>query len=214
MINVQSFVFNEFQENTYILFDETKECVIIDPGCYSPADRKTLTDFIASNNLIPVKLLNTHCHIDHILGNDFVMDKYALALHLHKEELYTYKDTGRWTALFGIPSFDIPENTIFIDEHETINFGNSTLSVAFTPGHSIASLTFYNTDEQLAIAGDVLFRESIGRTDLPGGDFDTLIHSIKTKLFIWPDEMVVYSGHGMPTTIGHEKKFNPFLHSS
>lgn len=211
MISVQSFVFNEFQENTYILFDETQECVIIDPGCYSPADRKELTEFISSHNLKPVKLLNTHCHIDHILGNDFVMDKYALPLHLHQDELFTYKDTARWTALFGIPSFDIPENTIFIDEKNTINFGNSKLEIAFTPGHSIASLTFFNIEEKLAIAGDVLFRESIGRTDLPGGDHQKLIHSINTKLFIWHDEMIVYSGHGMPTTIGHEKKFNPFL---
>jgi hydroxyacylglutathione hydrolase len=211
MISIQSFTFNEFQENTYVLYDETKECVIIDPGCYHPREQQQLAAFITENGLKPIKLLNTHCHIDHVLGNTFVATKYNLPLYMHEGELFTYKDTLRWTTLFGIPALEVPDNVVYITEKDTISFGNSELSVAFTPGHSAASVTFYNPEQQFAVAGDVLFRESIGRTDLPGGNFDTLIQSIRTVLFAWPDDVTVYSGHGDPTTIGHERKHNPFL---
>jgi glyoxylase-like metal-dependent hydrolase (beta-lactamase superfamily II) len=212
MISVQSFTFNEFQENTYVLYDETNECVIIDPGCYSPREEQELTAFISQNKLKPVKLLNTHCHIDHVLGNTFVAETYQIPLYLHEEELFTYNDTLRWTAMFGIPPLVVPSNKVFITPHkDVITFGNSTLQIAFTPGHSKASVVFYNKEELLAIAGDVLFRESIGRTDLAGGNYETLIQSIQTQLMIWPDEMKIYSGHGPSTTIGYERKFNPFL---
>lgn len=211
MITVQSFTFNEFQENTYVLFDETRECVIIDPGCYKPSEQRELVDFITSNNLKPVKLLNTHCHIDHVLGNTFVVERFKLPFYLHEGELFTYNDTLRWTTLFGIAPLEIPENKVFVTDKDTITFGNSILSIAFTPGHSKASITFYNLAEKFAIAGDVLFMESIGRTDLPGGNYNTLIQTIQTQLFSWPDDTRIYSGHGYPTTIGHERKFNPFL---
>lgn len=211
MITVQSFTFNEFQENTYVLYDETRECVIIDPGCYHPAEQKKLSGFIQENGLIPVKLLNTHCHIDHVLGNAFVVQKYNLALYIHEGELFTYKDTLRWTTLFGIPPLEVPEKVEFVTEKDTITFGNSELKIAFTPGHSIASVTFYSPEQHFAIAGDVLFKESIGRTDLPGGNYETLIRTIQTILFAWPDETKIYSGHGEPTTIGHERRSNPFL---
>ena len=213
MITVQSFTFNEFQENTYVLFDETGECVIIDPGCYKASEQQELTSFIRTNNLKPVKLLNTHCHIDHVLGNSFVAQYFQLPLYMHEGELFTYKDTLRWTALLGIPPLEIPEQKVFVTEKDTITFGNSSLAIAFTPGHSIASLTFYNLQEKFAIAGDVLFMESIGRTDLPGGNYETLLQTIRTQLFHWPDDVRVYSGHGYPTTIGHERKFNPFVNS-
>jgi hydroxyacylglutathione hydrolase len=211
MIHVQQFVFNEFQENTYVLYDESKECIIIDPGCHLNTEQKQLTDFITNNMLVPVKLVNTHCHIDHVLGNSFVAKKYDLTLYLHKDELITYKETGRWAQLFGLVVEEIPDKQVFIKEGDQITFGNSTLDILFTPGHSIASLTFYNKQEKLAIAGDVLFMESIGRTDLPGGNYETLINSIKEKLFTLEDDVRVYSGHGLQTTIGHERKFNPFL---
>ncbi|MES2780923.1 MAG: MBL fold metallo-hydrolase [Bacteroidota bacterium] len=211
MITVQSFTFNEFQENTYVLFDETKECVIIDPGCHRPSEQRELVEFMHTNELKPVKLLNTHCHIDHVLGNTFVVERFHLSLYMHEGELFTYNDTLRWTTLFGIPPLEIPENKVFVTEKDTITFGNSTLNIAHTPGHSKASITFYNLEEKFAIAGDVLFMESIGRTDLPGGNYETLIQSIQTVLFSWPDDIRIYSGHGYPTTIGHERKFNPFL---
>ncbi|MES2559244.1 MAG: MBL fold metallo-hydrolase [Bacteroidota bacterium] len=211
MITVQSFTFNEFQENTYVLFDETGECVIIDPGCYKPSEQRELVEFITQNNLRPVKLLNTHCHIDHVLGNTFVVETYNVPFYLHEGEIFTYNDTMRWTTIFSIDPLVIPENKVFVTEKDTITFGNSTLKIAFTPGHSKASITFYNLEDKFAIAGDVLFMESIGRTDLPGGNYDTLIQSIQTQLFAWPDDTRIYSGHGYPTTIGHERKFNPFL---
>ncbi len=211
MISVQSFTFNEFQENTYVLYDETGECVIIDPGCFSPGEEKELSEFISSHNLKPVKLLNTHCHIDHVLGNTFVCEQYNIPLYLHKDELFTYNDTMRWTAMFGIPPLLVPENKVFITEKDTIEFGNSKLQIALAPGHSKASLVFYNKEELFAIAGDVLFLESVGRTDLAGGNYETLMQSIQTQLMIWQDEMKIYPGHGHPTSIGHERRFNPFL---
>jgi hydroxyacylglutathione hydrolase len=213
MIQVQHFVFNEFQENTYVLYDESKECIIIDPGCHHHAEQKQLADFIEQHDLNPVKLINTHCHIDHVLGNNFVAQKYNLTLYMHKDELFTYEGTSRWAQMFGLVVEEIPDNKIFITEGDQITFGNSTLYVLFTPGHSVASLTFYNKQEKIAVAGDVLFLESIGRTDLPGGNYETLITSIREKLFVLDDDVKVYPGHGIPTTIGHEKKFNPFLNN-
>lgn len=211
MITVQSFVFNEFQENTYILYDQTRECVIIDPGCYHPDEQQQLVQFIEKERLTPVKLLNTHCHIDHVLGNDFVSNHYQIALYMHQDEVATYNDTARWTALFGIPPLNIPESTVWLTEKDTITFGNSELAIAFTPGHSIASLTFYNLAQQIAIVGDVLFEGSIGRTDLPGGNFNQLIESIRTQILVWPDTMAIYPGHGNPTTVGIERVHNPYL---
>jgi glyoxylase-like metal-dependent hydrolase (beta-lactamase superfamily II) len=211
MIDIHYFTFGEFQENTYILYDQTRECVIIDPGCYKSREQSQLVAFIEENGLKPVKLLNTHCHIDHVLGNAFVMQKYNIPLYMHEGELFTYKDTARWTVMLGIPPLEIPENLKFVTEKDVITFGNSELKIAFTPGHSIASITFHHPEQGFAIAGDVLFMESIGRTDLPGGNYETLIQSIRNILFAWPDETKIYPGHGYPTTIGHEKQFNPFL---
>jgi glyoxylase-like metal-dependent hydrolase (beta-lactamase superfamily II) len=213
MIQVASFVFNDFQENTYVLWDETLECVIVDPGCYHPAEQRELRDFISARQLKPVKLLNTHCHIDHILGNLFVSETYQVSLHLHEDELKTYQQASKWAAMLGLPldQLDPPKDMVFLQEGEKIKFGNSELDIVFTPGHSVASLTFYNLAEQIAIVGDVLFYESIGRTDLPGGNMDTLVSSIRNKLFIWPDAIKLFPGHGPETTIGHEKRNNPFL---
>ena len=213
MISVQQFVFNEFQENTYVLYDESGECIIFDPGCHHASEQKILEDFISEKKLNPVKLINTHCHIDHVLGNPFVAKKYDLELYMHQDELQTYSDTGRWAEMFGLVMEEIPERKVFINEGDQIKFGNSTLDIFFTPGHSIASLSFYNKAEKICISGDVLFQGSIGRTDLPGGNFDTLISSIKTKLFTLDDDVKVYSGHGDPTSIGFERKHNPFLNN-
>ncbi len=212
MISIQQFTFNEFQENTYVLYDETKECVIFDAGCRHDFEEKKLSDFISEKKLIPLKLINTHCHIDHVLGNPFVSKKYNLELYLHKDELQTYNETGRWAEMFGLVMEEIPEKKVFINEGDKIKFGNSFLDIFYTPGHSIASLSFYNNTEKICISGDVLFQESIGRTDLPGGNFETLINSIKQKLFSLSNDVKVYSGHGNPTTIGHEKNHNHFLH--
>ncbi len=211
MLHVHHFTFNPIQENTYIVYDETKECVLIDPGCYGSAERNILTTFISENGLKPVKLLLTHAHVDHVPGLGYVADTYKLVPHYHKLEVPVLKAVPSYAQTFGMNITDIPEEAVFIDEGDTLTFGNTTLQILFTPGHSPGSLCFYSPADKLAIAGDVLFRESIGRTDLPGGDFDTLMQSIANKLFTLPDEVRIYPGHGPYTTIAHEKQHNPFI---
>lgn len=156
-------------------------------------------------------VLNTHCHIDHILSNSYFTDQYQIPLYLHEQELFTYSDAAKWSAMLSIPVCELPANHRFISEKDSIRFGQSVLDIAFTPGHSIASLTFYNLTEQFALAGDVLFHESIGRTDLPGGNHSLLLRSIREQLMVWDDDIRIYSGHGPSTTIGHERRHNPFL---
>lgn len=211
MIRIHSFTFSPIQENTYILFDETKECVIIDPGCYDNQERIELAEFIKKNSLKPVKLLNTHCHLDHIFGNNFVCETYNLSPEYNKKDQPVFDAFLASASMYGLNADPSPPAKNYLEEGDVIKFGNSSLEIVFTPGHSPGSITFYNKDEKFMIAGDVLFCGSIGRTDLPGGDFETLINSIKTKLFPLGDDFKVYSGHGPSTSIGFEKKNNPFL---
>ncbi len=212
MADVAEFTFNPFQENTYILYDDTKECIIVDPGCFTPAEKRELTTFIESAGLRPVKLINTHCHIDHILGNKFVADTYNLSLEIHSGELPVLERGPMVSQMYGIPYTEhSPMPGAFIEEGDIVKFGKTELEAILTPGHSPASLSFFCKESNFIIAGDALFYGSIGRTDLPGGDFNTLITSIKTKLFALPDDAKVFSGHGPSTTIGFEKKNNPFL---
>jgi hydroxyacylglutathione hydrolase len=210
-MQLEIFTFNPFQENTYILYDESKECVIIDPGCYDADERTELTDFIESNQLNPVVLLNTHCHIDHVLGNKFVADKYKLTLQIPEGELETLHATALYGHTFGIYMTASPEPGYFLKDNETVKFGNSELKCISAPGHSPASICFYNEKEKYLIGGDVLFYKSIGRTDLPGGNHAQLLNSIRTRLFVLPDNTKVFSGHGVETSIGAEKKHNPFV---
>lgn len=214
MITIHSFVFGPFQENTYILFDETNECIVIDPGCYDDGERAELIAFIESKKLKPVRLLNTHCHIDHVLGNKFISEKYKLGLEINEHDLKTLKALMQVAHMYGLNAEESPDPSKYLNEGDAVKFGNSTFDILFTPGHSRGSICFVNKNQKFVIGGDVLFRESIGRTDLPGGDYNTLITSIKTKLFALEDDYTVYSGHGPATTIGHEKKHNPFLVNS
>lgn len=211
MIQIHSFTFNPIQENMYLLFDESKDCVIIDPGCYDDTERTILSEFMAQNGLKPVKLLNTHCHLDHIFGNGYVAKKYNLKLEFNKNDMRIFDAFQLTCDLYGMSCDPSPQPSVFLEEGDVIEFGNSKLEILFTPGHSPGSITFYNREEKFMIAGDVLFNGSIGRTDLPGGDHETLINNIKTKLFPLGDDFKVYSGHGPVTTIGFEKKHNPFL---
>jgi len=211
MISIQSFVFSPIQENTYILHDETGECVIIDPGCYDDQERKILSSFIEDKKLVPVRLLNTHCHLDHIFGNAFVSDKYNLKPEFNKLDQPVFDAFIPSCNLYGMQCEPSPAAGNFLEEGDVIKFGNSSLEIFFTPGHSPGSITFYNKEQSFMIAGDVLFHGSIGRTDLPGGHFETLIDSIKTKLFSLEDHFNVHSGHGPVTNIGFERKNNPFL---
>jgi glyoxylase-like metal-dependent hydrolase (beta-lactamase superfamily II) len=210
-MNIVKFVFSPFQENTYVLYDKTKECVIIDPGCYDEKERNRLVEFIESRGLTPVRLLNTHCHIDHIFGNKFVSEKYNLPLESHKDEQEMIAYSESKASLYGVELQPSPAISVFWDEGDVITFGESELSVLFTPGHSPASISFYARKHNFIIGGDVLFRQSIGRTDLQGGNFETLVNSIRTKFFTLPNDTKVYSGHGEVTTVEFEKLHNPFV---
>lgn len=213
MIQVQKLVFNPFQENTYILFDETKDCVIIDPGCYTHEEQNRLKAFIEGNGLNPVKLLNTHCHIDHVLGNYFVSKTFEVGLEMHKSDLSTLNSVPTYCHAYGFDAYQLsPEPSQFLEEGNLIKFGNSVLEILFCPGHAPGHIVFYNAEEKFVINGDVLFQGSYGRVDLPGGDFETLKKSIVTKMFTLPDETIIYTGHGNETTIGKEKKSNPILY--
>jgi len=216
MATIISLTFNPFQENTYILYDESGECVIIDPGCYSPDERNRLKAEISEKGLIPVRLLNTHCHIDHVFGNQFVADTYGLELEIHEGEVPVLEAAPQSAMMFGIP---IPGESLspapgrFLKPGEKISFGQTELDILFTPGHSPASVSFFCNKDRFLIAGDVLFFGSIGRTDLPGGDFDTLIASIADQLLPLGDDVSVHPGHGPATSIGYERQHNPFLNS-
>ncbi|MDB4089131.1 MBL fold metallo-hydrolase [Flavobacteriales bacterium] len=212
MISVQKLTFNPFQENTYILFDETKECVIIDPGCYEEHEQNELKQFIELYELKPIKLISTHSHIDHVLGNKFVMDTYGIELQIHKQDLQTLVSVPTYAGNYGFTNYqacDAPSS--FFEEGDKITFGNSELDILFVPGHAPGHVAFVAKEEKFVINGDCLFRESVGRVDLPGGDAETLVRSIKTKIFALSDEFVVYCGHGPETTIGFEKVNNRFL---
>jgi len=210
MLSIQPFTFNAFSENTYVVFDESKEAVIIDPGCYSREEQKELSSFIEENGLKIKLILNTHCHIDHVLGNNFVREKYKAPLLIHKIEEAQLRAVKNYAPLYGFDGYREAEPDQFIDEKDVISFGATQWKILFLPGHSPGHIGFYDVKEQTIFSGDVLFEHSIGRTDLPGGNFDTLIKSIHQNLFTLPDEVVVYCGHGPSTTIGEEKISNPF----
>ncbi|HTA26478.1 MAG TPA: MBL fold metallo-hydrolase [Bacteroidia bacterium] len=211
MTHQKHFEFNAFSENTYIIYNDAKEAAIIDPGCSTPEECDKLAGFIRFEGLKPVLLLNTHCHIDHVLGNHFVYKEYGLAPLLHRNELTVLHSLSTVAAFYGVEATPSPEPLRFIEEHEKIQLGDITLEVIYAPGHSPGGVCFYSANDKKLWGGDVLFRESIGRTDLPGGDYDTLEKNILTKIFTLPDDVEVFSGHGIPTTIGYEKKFNPFV---
>jgi glyoxylase-like metal-dependent hydrolase (beta-lactamase superfamily II) len=211
MTTIKYFTFNTFQENTYIISNQNKECFIIDPGCSNAQENCVLANYISENNLKPNMLLNTHCHIDHIMGNKFVADTYGLKLHAHQQEIPVLERGDDISQMYGVPYITSPNIDTFLDEKNTLNLGDVIFSIIHAPGHSPGSICFYNEAEKYLIGGDVLFYNSIGRTDLPLGDHTTLINSIKQKLFLLPDDVTVYSGHGQKTNIGFEKKTNPFL---
>jgi len=211
MLTVKAFSFNPVEENTYILYNEKKECCIIDPGFYFPAEREKFKGFIEETNLQPTLLLNTHCHLDHVFGNKFVHDTWGLSLHIHEKEKQMLDLAPASGEMWQLPFENYEGELIFIKEKSRIKIGNDELEIRFAPGHSPGHVCFYDEADGFAISGDVLFSGSIGRTDLPGGDFHTLITSIQTQLFTLPDDTKIYCGHGPMTTIGFEKMNNPFV---
>ena len=210
-MNIKKFTFNPVQVNAIVLWDDTLECVIIDPACFYPQEEQQLKLFIETNHLKPVRLLNTHGHFDHLMGNGFVEKTWGLKSEIHKEDNYLVEQASTQSLLFGmsIPKPPLPGS--FFEDGDILTFGNSSLKVIFVPGHSPGGVAFYSEPDQLLIAGDILFCGSVGRTDLPKGNHEQLITGILDKLMILDPAVKVYSGHGPETTIGAEKKFNQFL---
>lgn len=211
MIEVAKFEFNPFRENTYVLHDETGEAIVVDAGCDSVTEERELGDYIEEKNLKVTCLVNTHCHIDHMLGNDFIFRKFGLKTIMHKLDLPVLKSTPQYGALFGLTVSPSPDPEKFVDEGDEISFGNSILRILHVPGHSPGHIVLINDEQKIVIGGDVLFQGSIGRTDLPMGDHDTFIKNIHEKMLILGEDYEVYPGHGPRTNIGFEKKHNPFL---
>ncbi|RYY66961.1 MAG: MBL fold metallo-hydrolase, partial [Chitinophagaceae bacterium] len=208
---VKSFEFSPIQENTYILYNEFNSCIIIDPGCYFDEEKEQLAGFIDKMKLTPKMLLNTHCHLDHVFGNKFVAEKYRLSLRIHEGEKVVLDDAPMRGLMFNMPFDNYSGDIDLINEGDVITLDEDKLSVLLTAGHSPASLSFYSEKDGFVISGDALFRQSIGRTDLPGGNYEQLIESIRTQLFTLPEATKVYSGHGPVTSIGYEIRNNPFL---
>ena len=211
MIKVDFFTFNPLAENTYVLTNEKQQSLIIDPGCYFTEEERTLQNFITENNIKPLQLLNTHCHADHVFGNYWVHRNYGLELYLHEGEKAVLEFAPAFANMYGLHFTNYKNTLHFIDEKDTIFLGDDKLEILLTPGHSPASICFYCRQQDFLIGGDVLFYESIGRFDLPGGNEAQLHKSIREKLYVLPDETIVYPGHGELTTIGHEKRYNPFV---
>jgi len=211
-MEIKKFTFNPFMENTFVAYDETKDCVIIDCGCYTREEEDTLVSFIEEKGLNPVKLLNTHCHIDHVFGNDFIFKKYDLLPEIHEKDLPTLNQGKTAADLYGLNYTESPAPKKYFKGGDKISFGNSHFDVVFVPGHCPGHVAFVSNEDKVVIGGDVLFQMGIGRTDLPGGDTETLYNSIKSEMYSLPDDYTVYCGHGEETTIGFEKSNNPFVH--
>jgi len=210
-MNIKRFEFNSFKENTYVVYASNGDAAIIDPGCATPEEIKELTSFISSKVLIPRYLINTHCHYDHILGNAFIKARYDIPIYANKEDEFLIKSADSVFQNFKLDAVKSFKIDIYLSENMSLALGNETLEFIHLPGHSPGSMGIYNENDEFIIVGDVLFKGAIGRTDLPGGDYDKLMYSIRKKLFKFDDETAVYPGHGPETTIGMELKTNPFL---
>ena len=211
MFKIKFFTFNPIGENTYLLYNDSKQCIIIDPGCYFEEENEKLKAFITQNELNPSQLLNTHCHLDHVFGNKMIAETYQLTLQMHEKEKQVLAYAPTSGLMYNMPFDNYVGDFILLKEGDSVLLGQDELKVIEVPGHSPGSICFYCAKQNFLIGGDVLFQGSIGRTDLPLGDHETLLLHIKNKLLILPEETVVYSGHGLPTTIGAEKANNPYL---
>lgn len=210
-IMVKSFVFSPFQENTYVVADDnTREAVVIDPGCYDQAEKEQLADFIASQNLTIRYLLLTHAHLDHVFGAAYVKRKYGVEIYLNELDIHILNDVPTRCQLFGLRGYEHADRDHNLAEGDVIRFGDVELAVVETPGHAPGHVAFINHADRYIIGGDVLFQNSVGRTDLPYGNLAVLLNSIQTKFYTLPDDYVVYAGHMDPTTIGQEKRANPY----
>ncbi len=213
-MKIYRFAYSPFAVNTYLLTDKTKECIIVDAGCYDSGECKHLQNFIETERLIPVKLIHTHCHLDHIFGNKFIGDTYQIPNLASVHETFNHENAPQVAHMYGVEMQTPHPLTGYLKEGETLTFGESELEILHVPGHSPGSLVYYQKEDKVAIVGDTLFKGSIGRTDLPGGNYESLIAHIQNKLLTLPDDTKIYPGHGEATTIAEEKQNNPFLRNA
>ena len=211
MLKVKAFNFNPFQENTYVVSRESGETIIVDPGCFFPEEERELVDYIESNELKPTAIYNTHCHIDHVLGGAFVKEKFEIPFYCHEKDLEWLRAVKIYASNYGFDNYREFSHNGTYDENDTLFEGDEELEVLFLPGHAPGHTALVNHPQKIALVGDVIFDGSIGRTDLPGGDHETLIRSIKEELFKLPDDYTLFTGHGPETTIGKERVSNPFV---
>lgn len=211
MLHIKSFTFNPFQENTYLVYDDKGTAALIDPGCHTPEERKELEDFVESNKLNVRHLLNTHCHIDHVLGNAWAKKRFGISLWIHEKEISVLRSVEVYAPNYGFQNYESAEADHFLEEGHEFQVGEESLKILFIPGHAPGHVVFYHEKSNQCIAGDTLFRGSIGRTDLPGGNHQLLLERIKTQLFTLPSDTIIYPGHGPETNIGFEKIHNPFV---
>lgn len=211
MLHIKSFTFNPFQENTYLLYDDDKQGVLIDPGCFEPKEKEELMHFVKKEGISIQQLVNTHCHVDHVLGNAWAKKTFSVELAIHEKEVSVLKSVEVYGPNYGFVNYESSTADIFLKEGEYLTVGSEKLEILFVPGHSPGHLVFYHSASNQAIGGDTLFRGSIGRTDLPGGDHDLLLSKIKSVLFTLPEKTIIYPGHGPETTISFEKQNNPFV---
>ena len=212
MIKIQKFTFNPFFENTFIIIDDaSSDAIVVDPGCFNQEEEQVLSDFILSNGLKVNYLINTHCHLDHIFGCQFIKEKYDSMYLIPEGDLPLLENAAMQAEMFEVEIKKPPQPDKLLSEDLILKLNDSELKFLFTPGHTPGEFCIYLEKEKILISGDVLFKEGVGRTDLWGGDYDTLINSINNKLFTLPDDVLVHPGHGEETTIGYEKMYNPFF---
>ncbi|MBD1430821.1 MULTISPECIES: MBL fold metallo-hydrolase [Sphingobacterium] len=212
MLTIETFTFNPYQENTYLIIDDSNNhCIIVDPGMHTVQEQNYFKEHLDKGNLTPVLLLNTHCHIDHVLGNRFVFDNWGIVPNFHEAEVPVLVSVENYAPQMGFRYETSPIPESFLEDKETISFGDHHIESILAPGHSPGHLCFYLEEIKSLIGGDVLFRNSIGRSDLPGGDHQTLLKSISTRIYTLPEDTEVFPGHGSTTTIGFEKQTNPFI---
>lgn len=207
----KTFFFNALRTCCYLAYDQTGHCIIIDPGCFGPTEEQRLAGYIRNNNLTPLYIVNTHCHFDHLMGLDFIRKTYNIPLRMHPFELGNLERAANYARLFGFNIIQPRSDYTALSDGEVLTFGHSELKVIHTPGHSPGSVCLYGSRDAVLFTGDVLFAGSVGRTDLPGGDYDQLMESLSGKIGVLPPETRIYPGHGPSSTLAGEFAVNPYL---
>jgi glyoxylase-like metal-dependent hydrolase (beta-lactamase superfamily II) len=210
-MKIESFNFNDFRENTYIISNNEKKCIIIDPGCYSYEERQSIYSYLEDNQLEPTAIVNTHAHIDHVLGVAPIMHKYKIPFYLHPLEKPVLENVAQRAEFYGFPNYQVPEKVEWTNQEGPIEIGGFNFEIFFVPGHAPGHISLYFKEEKCLFAGDLLFRRSVGRTDLPLCSTEDLINSLQNKIYLLPEDTIVYPGHGGITTIGEEKQENPYV---